>query len=64
MKLSAEDADEMLSSADFDGDGLIDYEEFVKMFTEEMMMTNWDIWGKWKEKKMGDGKATRTTELQ
>ena len=53
MKLSAEDADEMLSSADFDGDGLIDYEEFVKMFTEEMMMTNWDIWGKWKKRKGG-----------
>ncbi len=33
MKLTDVDADEMLNSADSDGDGLIDYEEFVKMFT-------------------------------
>lgn len=35
MKLTEVDADEMLNSADVDGDGLIDYEEFVKMFTED-----------------------------
>ncbi len=34
MKLSESDADEMLSAADSDGDNLIDYEEFVKMFTD------------------------------
>ena len=33
MKLTEEDADEMLDAADFDGDGQINYEEFVKMFT-------------------------------
>ena len=32
-KLTEEDADEMLDAADFDGDGQINYEEFVKMFT-------------------------------
>ena len=32
MKLSDEDAEEMLDAADADGDDLIDYEEFVKMF--------------------------------
>ena len=34
MRLSEADADEMLSAADADGDGLIDYEEFVKLFTD------------------------------
>ena len=33
MKLTEEDADEMLEACDFDGDGQINYEEFVKMFT-------------------------------
>ena len=33
MKLTDTDADEMLECADFDGDGQIDYEEFVKLFT-------------------------------
>ncbi len=35
MKLTEEDADEMLSSTDVDGDGYVDYEEFVKMFTDK-----------------------------
>lgn len=30
-KLSAEEADEMIREADVDGDGQINYEEFVKM---------------------------------
>ena len=33
MKLTEDDADEMLNAADFDGDGQINYEEFVNMFT-------------------------------
>ncbi len=33
MKMTDEDAEDMLRAADFDGDGLINYEEFVKMFT-------------------------------
>eukprot|EP00094_Tigriopus_californicus_P010795 TCALIF_10412-PA protein Name:"Similar to Calmodulin (Chlamydomonas reinhardtii)" AED:0.08 eAED:0.08 QI:77/0.75/0.8/1/0.5/0.4/5/168/252 len=32
MKLSVEDADEMLASADADGDDMVDYEEFIAMF--------------------------------
>ena len=36
MKLTDEDADEMLEFADFDGDGQINYEEFVKLFTERL----------------------------
>lgn len=33
MKMTNMDADEMMVGADCDGDGLINYEEFVKMFT-------------------------------
>lgn len=33
MKLSVAEADEMIRAADIDGDGMIDYEEFVALFT-------------------------------
>ncbi len=33
MKLTDEEANEMIRSADVDGDGQINYEEFVSLFT-------------------------------
>ena len=33
MKLTDSEADEMIRTADVDGDGQIDYEEFVSLFT-------------------------------
>ena len=33
MKLTDSEADEMIRAADVDGDGQIDYEEFVALFT-------------------------------
>ena len=33
MKLTEAEADEMIRAADVDGDGQIDYEEFVALFT-------------------------------
>ena len=33
MKLTESEADEMIRAADVDGDGHIDYEEFVSLFT-------------------------------
>ncbi len=35
MKLSEKDAEDLLSSADADGDNLVDYEEFVRLFTDK-----------------------------
>ena len=35
MKLSEEDAEELLTVVDADGDDLLDYEEFVRLFTDK-----------------------------
>ena len=34
-KISLEDVEEMMSEADIDGNGLIDYDEFVKILVEK-----------------------------
>ena len=37
-KLSKEEVEEMINEADKDGDGVLNYEEFVKMLT-----TDWNV---------------------
>lgn len=38
MRLSDADADELIKSVDADGDEMIDYEEFITLFTGKGLM--------------------------
>jgi Ca2+-binding EF-hand superfamily protein len=40
MKLTDSEADEMIRAADVDGDGQIDYEEFVLLFSGVSLLKN------------------------
>ena len=36
MQLTLEEAEEFIAMVDDDGDGMLDYEEFVKLFTQKL----------------------------
>ena len=40
-KLTEEEVEEMINEADKDGDGVLNYEEFVKMLTTEWLCPQW-----------------------
>ena len=43
-KLSDAEVEEMIAEADKDGDGTLNYEEFVKMLTTDWTVQSWYFW--------------------